>query len=80
MATMTGVRPVAKKKPASSQVRLASDVAELASIVAAYEGSQVVDLISEILRPVLQRRHAKHVEDAARRLTAEEESTRKKGE
>ncbi|WP_165072153.1 hypothetical protein [Paludisphaera rhizosphaerae] len=61
-----------KKGPTSAQVRVAQDVAELAAIVAAFERRMAVDVMSEILRPVLQERYAQHVAAEAAKLSGPE--------
>lgn len=60
------VRPVARKKLIPTvQVRIARDVAETATIVAAYRRTQASDLLTEILRPILTQMHAEEVRRAA---------------
>jgi hypothetical protein len=50
-----------KKAIPTVQVRVGRDVAQLASIVAAYRETQMSDLLSDILRPVLQKMHAQEI-------------------
>jgi hypothetical protein len=53
---------MAKKKAIPTvQVRVGEDVAQLAAIVAAYRKTQVSDLLTEILRPLLQKLHAQEI-------------------
>lgn len=54
-------RMAKKKSIPTVQVRLAQDVAQLAAIVAAYRDTQQSDMLSEILRPILQKMHAQEI-------------------
>ncbi|MGD9617135.1 MAG: hypothetical protein AB7W06_17305 [Alphaproteobacteria bacterium] len=47
-------------------VRVQPDVARLAKIVAAYEDRSISDLVSELLRGPLAKRHEEHVRAAAK--------------
>ena len=64
MSPMIQMEPVivARKKTVPTvQVRVSKDVAELAAIVAAYRRTQSSDLLTEILRPILQQMHQQEV-------------------
>ncbi len=55
-------RLMAKKKAIPTvQIRVAEDVAQLAAIVAAYRKTQMSDLLSDILRPLLQKMHTQEI-------------------
>jgi hypothetical protein len=64
MSPMLQMEPVAvarKKTVPTVQVRVGKDVAELAAIVAAYRRTQSSDLLTEILRPILQQMHQQEI-------------------
>lgn len=69
MSTIVASRPMAKKKTSPTvQVRIPAEVAEVAAIVAAYEGRQAGEVIAEIAGPVLAERHARHAAAASARI------------
>jgi hypothetical protein len=61
--------PMADEKPKTLSVKLNMDVVESARIVAAYRGETITDLLSDILRPILDR--MEHEEVAKRAKTAQ---------
>ena len=57
-SVLTASRPMGRpKKAPTRQVRIYSDVADLAMIVAAYRRVEPGDMMSDILRPILQKMH-----------------------
>jgi hypothetical protein len=46
---------MARKKMDTVQVRLTTDVADSARIVAAFRGEQMSDFLSDLLRPILRK-------------------------
>jgi hypothetical protein len=64
MLQMDPVAVARKKTIPTVQVRLGRDVAELAAIVAAYQRTQASDLLTGILRPILQRMHQDEISRA----------------
>jgi hypothetical protein len=67
MLTMEPQTVARKKKPPTTQVRIARDVAELAAIVAAYRRTESSDLLTEILRPILADMHQQEISRSAGR-------------
>lgn len=55
ISVASGPSVMAKKKPETSQIRLAKDVIELARVVGAYHGKDPGDFLSDYLRTELSR-------------------------
>jgi hypothetical protein len=66
MTTAVAEKPMAdEKEPKTLSVRLHMDVIKSARIIAAYQGVQMTDLLSDILRPVLARIEKQEVDKRA---------------